>query len=49
MNGYVDMFFTHFLDYFNMLWDNDLIKYLTSIFIVLCVLGLLRKLIKVNS
>lgn len=49
MSGYADMFFTHLLDYFNLLWQNELIKYFCSFFIVLVVLGLLRKLLKVNN
>lgn len=49
MSGYVDMFFTHLLDYVNLLWENEFIKYFCAIFIVLSVIGLIRKLIKVNN
>lgn len=48
MSGYADLFFTHFLDYFNLLWDNPLIQYVFSFLIVITVVGLLRRVLKVN-
>lgn len=47
MSGYVDLFFSDFLVYLNLFFTSEIIKYMLSIFIVLAVLGLLRKLIHV--
>lgn len=48
MSGYVDLFFTNFLQYFNLLMQAEIIKYTLSLFVVISVLGLLRKLLFVN-
>ena len=48
MSGYVDLFFTHVLDYLNLLLEAEIIKYLLSFFIVMMVLGVLRGLLFVN-
>jgi len=49
MSGYVDLFFQSILTYLNLLYQAEIIKYLLSFFVVLMVIGLLRKLIKVND
>lgn len=49
MSGYVDLFFLNVLQYLNVLYQAEIIKYLLSFFIVLMVIGLLRKLLKVND
>lgn len=49
MSGYVDLFFQSVLTYLNILYTAEIIKYLLSFFVVIAVLGLLRKLLKVNS
>lgn len=48
MTGYVDSFFTHVLDYLNLLMQMDIIKYLLSFYVVLMVLGMLHKLLTMN-
>lgn len=49
MSGYVDSFFTHVLDYLNLLWQAEIIKYLLSFYVILCVMGLLYRLLHVND
>lgn len=49
MSGYVDSFFTHILDYLNLLWQAEIIKYLLSFYIVLMILGILRSFLHVND
>ena len=49
MSGYASDFFYNFITYFNAFFENELIKYFCSIFIVLSVIGILRKLLKVTS
>lgn len=49
MNGAVSDFILTFINYFNALWENDLIQYMSYFFIAFCVIGLLRRLFKVNS
>lgn len=49
MSGYVDMFFTHVLDYINLLFTAEIVKYFLACYVVLCVLGVFRKLLKVNK
>lgn len=48
MNGYADLFFTHVADYINLLFENEFIMYFSSFYVVLCVVGLFRRLLKVN-
>lgn len=48
MSGYVDSFFTHFLDYLNLLLQAEIIKYLLSFYIVMMVLGVFKSLITSN-
>lgn len=48
MSGYVDLFFKDFLVYLNLLFTAEIMKYMLSAFIVLIIIGLLRKLIRVN-
>ena len=49
MSGAVNDFILTCINYFNALWQNDLIQYLTCFFIAFCVIGLIRRLLKVNS
>lgn len=49
MNGAVNDFILNCINYFNALLDNDLIQYLICFYIAFCVLGLLRRLFKLNS
>ena len=49
MSLYVDSFFTHVLDYINLLYQAEIIKYLLSFMIVVMVLGLLGRLLHVND
>lgn len=49
MSGYVDLFFQSVIMYLNLLWQAEIIKYLLSFFVVLMILGLLRKLLHVND
>lgn len=48
MNGAVNDLVLNLIYYFNALMDNELIQYLVAFFICFCVLGLLKRLLKVN-
>lgn len=48
MSGYVDLFFTHVLDYLNLLWTAEIIKYLLAAYLILIILGFFRKLLRIN-
>lgn len=49
MSGYVDLFFLNTLQYLNLLWDAEIIKYLLSFLVVFCILGTLKKLLQINK
>lgn len=49
MSGYVDSFFTHILDYLNLLLQAEIIKYLLSFYVVMMVLGVFKQLLTSNK
>lgn len=49
MSGVVNDFIMQCINYFNALLQNELIQYMTCFLIAFCVIGLIRRLIKINS
>ena len=48
MIGYVDSFFYNVINYINLLWSAEIIKYLLSFFVVMMVLAMLKQLLFIN-
>lgn len=49
MSGYVDLFFKNTLLYVNAIFDSEFMEYFLSVFVVVSVLGILRKFLRVNK
>ena len=49
MSGAVNDFILTCINYFNALCQNDFIMYIICFYIAFCVIGLLRRLFKINS